>query len=208
MQEQSTANCFGCGTLKRPLVRSAFCTSRCRVLSARRGVFLSTDSGRFDAKIESVGACRLFRGDLNHAGYGTFYVGVYGIRAHVFAWIRKHGPVPDGLEVCHTCHVRACTEDAHLYLDTHPGNMALSVRDGRMASVLTEDIVKDARRRILSGEWREDLATEYRVPLRTLASAINGQSWGHITDPAPVKGTMGGARYKHVRPPSPAEVSV
>lgn len=204
MRVQSTANCFGCGGPKRPLVRSAFCTSRCRVLSARRGVFLPSDADRFDGKTERVGACLLFRGDLNHAGYGTFYVGVYGIRAHVFAWIRKHGPIPEGLEVCHTCHVRACTEDTHLYLDTHPGNMELSARDGRLATALTADIVKDARRRILAGEWREDLAEEYGVALRTLANAINGQSWKHITDPAPVKGTMGGARYKHVRHPSPA----
>lgn len=194
-----TRACFGCGIQKRPFVRSAFCTSRCRLLSARRGVFLPSDATRFDSKTERVGDCLLFRGDLNHAGYGTFYVGTAGIRAHVFAWVRKHGPVPADREVCHSCHTRNCVEDAHLYLDTHTGNMGLSARDGRMVARLSVDIVKEARQRVLDGEWREDLAAEYGVPLQTLTSAINGQSWKHVTDPAPVKATLGGARIKHVR---------
>jgi hypothetical protein len=34
--------------------------------------------------------------------------------AHVMMWTQLHGPVPDGLELDHLCHVRACVNPDHL----------------------------------------------------------------------------------------------
>lgn len=136
-RSDDTPLCLGCDSPKRPLVRGPFCTSKCRLAAARRGTFLPTDAGRFDAKTERVDACLLFRGDLNHAGYGTFYVGRYGLRAHHFAWIRAHGPIPDDLDVLHNCPTGddpACVEDTHLWLGTHQQNMEDMVVKGRAAS--------------------------------------------------------------------------
>lgn len=131
-----TLPCWGCGAPKRPAVRGVFCTSKCRLSSARRGVFLPSDSVRFDDKTERVGACLLFRGDLNHAGYGTFYVGRHGMGAHHFAWIRAHGPIPEGLDVLHNCpggDNPACVDEGHLWVGTHQQNMDDMVAKGRSA---------------------------------------------------------------------------
>ena len=35
-------------------------------------------------------------------------------RAHIAAWVRTRGPVPDGLELDHLCRVRACCAVHHL----------------------------------------------------------------------------------------------
>lgn len=204
-QGNGTDSCYGCGSPKRSNSSSLFCSSRCHLVSVRGGIIHPTDSARFDVKIEQAGACHLFRGDLNHAGYGTFYVGRYSIRAHVFAWIRKHGPVPEGLEVCHSCHVRACTADDHLYLDTHDGNMKLSAQDGRMASgernamrarpairavgersgmaKLTAEQVLEIRatyRPRTRGYGSVALARRYNVTHQSIESILKRETWRHI----------------------------
>lgn len=54
--------------------------------------------------------------DVNEAGYGKA-----GIRlAHVVAWERVNGPVPEGMELDHLCRRRAC--QVHLELVTRTEN--------------------------------------------------------------------------------------
>jgi len=199
-----SVSCPTCSTVGRPIRKQIpFCSSRCRVLGARVGIVFPEDSARFDAKTERDGACLIFQGDLNHAGYGTFYVGKYGIRAHVFAWVRKNGPVPDGLEVAHSCHRRACVEELHLSTDTHQGNMDQSVQEGRMASgernamhsrpeirargertgsaKLTETQVRELRIRFASGGIsKAELARQYGISAETARLILARKKWSHV----------------------------
>ena len=39
-------------------------------------------------------------------------------------WERRHGPIPKGLHVCHTCDHPRCILDKHHWLGTHQDNMA------------------------------------------------------------------------------------
>lgn len=199
-----TVCCLTCGTIGKPVAREIpFCSSRCRVVGARRGILLDSDSSRFDAKTVREGDCLIFSGDLNHAGYGTFYVGRYSIRAHVFAWIRKNGPVPDGQEIAHSCHRRACVDDRHLAPSTHLANMQHSARDGRMASgtrnamharpsirargertgsaKLTESQVREIRTRYQAGGiTKAALAREYGISSETARQIIVRKKWTHV----------------------------
>lgn len=200
-----TVCCPTCGADGQPIARDIpFCSSRCRVNGARRGILLDSDSSRFDAKTIRDGDCLIFRGDLNHAGYGTFYVGRYGLRAHVFAWIRKNGPVPAGKEIAHSCHRRACVDDGHLLPSTHLANMQHSANDGRMASggrnamkarpeirargersgsaKLTESQVRDIRARYQTGGvTKSALAREYGISSETARQIIARRIWSHVT---------------------------
>ncbi len=45
------------------------------------------------------------------------------VYAHVFAWVLEHGPIPSGLEICHSCDVPDCCEVSHMRLGTRKENM-------------------------------------------------------------------------------------
>lgn len=63
---------------------------------------------------------------LDADGYGRCGITDYSShgRAHIEAWCMVNGPVPEGLELDHTCRNRACCNPEHLEAVTHQVNMA------------------------------------------------------------------------------------
>lgn len=51
--------------------------------------------------------------------------------AYRYVWELIHGPIPPGLEVCHTCDNGLCCRPDHLFVGTHAENMADMKRKGR-----------------------------------------------------------------------------
>lgn len=82
-----------------------------------------TADERFDGKVDKSGECWIWTGTLNGAGYGTFRVNGRTVGAHRFAYEREHGPIPEGLELDHTCEVTACVRPSHLEPVTHKENV-------------------------------------------------------------------------------------
>lgn len=207
MRPNLTVTCRQCGVPGNQIRRDIpFCSSRCRVLAANQGVYLPCDAERFSAKTAADGDCIIFFGDLNHAGYGAFYVGKYSVRAHRFAWLMAHGPIPANVDVSHQCHRRACVNLAHLYLAPHQENMDHSTRDGRMArgerhgrvkapelwprgenipgSKLTEAQVIEIRRRYRKGKRGAGcpaLGRMYGVSHETIRAIVTGETWAHVS---------------------------
>lgn len=74
-----------------------------------------TASERFWSRVDTTDPdqCWLWTGALDPAGYGRFYDG-RDYRAHRWAYEHLVGPIPDGLELDHLCHVRNCVHPRHL----------------------------------------------------------------------------------------------
>lgn len=82
---------------------------------------------RIRALSSREGECLLFLGHLNH-GYGMVHVGrIEGKQitgyVHRLIWQEVHGPIPEGLEINHSCRRRNCIELTHLEVTTPQGNV-------------------------------------------------------------------------------------
>lgn len=93
---------------------------------------------RFWARVRRGGVddCWEWQGPRDRKGYGCCYPGRFaGSRlTHRFAWSTTHGPIPQGLFVCHKCDNPPCCNPNHLFLGTVRDNAIDMVRKGRGVS--------------------------------------------------------------------------
>lgn len=80
---------------------------------------------RLRSKIDVTETCWLWRASTVK-GYGQFRVGTKIRKAHVVVYELLVGPVPDGLELDHTCRQRHCVRPDHLDPVTRAENLRRS----------------------------------------------------------------------------------
>lgn len=156
-----------------------------------------TDEQRFWIKVERRGPdeCWFWTAALQRDGYAHFTNDDRKtISAHRRAYEILVGPIPDGMDLLHSCDVRHCVNPAHLRPGSHAENMAEAKARLRHAygersynAKLTEEIVIELRRRAKAGANYSVLAREFGHPISAVTCAINGHSWGHITEEPPFK---------------------
>lgn len=82
----------------------------------------STAMERFWSKVEITPSCWSWKAATSR-GYGRFHYERRIAIAHKYSFELANGPVPDGMDVDHTCHNRACVNPAHLRLATRKQNL-------------------------------------------------------------------------------------
>ena len=93
------------------------------------------DKVRFWSKVDQPDeGCWLWQSTMFSQGYGCFKASGKMCKAHRIAYTYVHGPIPDGLVVCHACDNRRCVRPAHLFLGTTRDNALDAKRKGRLAS--------------------------------------------------------------------------
>lgn len=84
--------------------------------------------------------------------YGQFFINGTQrsfISAHKHAYNVVYGPVPDGLEIDHACHVKLCVNPDHLEAVTHQQNCKWRKRSGPKPGFQFE-IVDGKRRKVVA----------------------------------------------------------
>lgn len=138
MQNITLCAC-GCGEPTQP----AKCTSkRFGLVKGKPTRFILGHSGRkgtpeqrFSAFVQRTPDCHLWTGARQSSnGYGRFGVSRGRIVfAHRFAYEMRHGKIPDGLHILHSCDNTGCVNPDHLRAGTRIENMRDMRERGRAA---------------------------------------------------------------------------
>lgn len=145
---------------------------------------------RFWIQVGKTDGCWLWLSGKDADGYGGFnadHDGVTYRRAHRYSYALHHGPIPTGMQVCHTCDTPSCVRPDHLFLGSIAENMADKMAKGRHVgqgrgvrhtkAKLTEE---QARAILDDPRPHTQIAMEYGVAATTISSLKNRVSWPHL----------------------------
>lgn len=92
------------------------------------------------------------------------------------------GPVPSGMEMCHSCHNRKCIAIEHLRWDTHWANVVECIRAGRGGSqkVTVED-VRGIRWLVRLGVPQVTIVELTGLSKAEVSRIVTGKRWAHVT---------------------------
>ena len=154
---------------------------------------------RFYEKVVPVkSGCHIWRSRLNEQDkHGTLNVNGVAIPAYRIALEIKLGrPIAKGMQANHTCDVRACVNQDHLYEGTQKDNIGDAIRRGRFVkpprnginppvhigesnnnAVMTEELVRQLREDKKSGMSQVALAKKYGISTGTVSQIVTGKTW-------------------------------
>lgn len=136
--------------------------------------------------------CWLWQAAKISTGYGVLRVDGRNVLAHRLSFQAHTGtPVPDGACVLHRCDTPACLNPEHLFLGTKADNVHDMDQKGRRKNnpprgerashaKLTEDKVREIRRRAATGESSSGLAAEFGVDPSMIWLINTRRSWRHV----------------------------
>lgn len=142
---------------------------------------------RLFAKIDKRGPDECWpwtaRSQVEGYGYMTVSTGVNAL-AHRKVFELAHGPIPEGLDVCHHCDNPPCCNPAHLFSGTRTDNVRDSKAKGRHAhgekhggAKLTESQVLAIR--AANGTQRE-IAARFHIGQQTVSGIRQRKRWRHV----------------------------
>lgn len=122
-----------------------------------------------------------------HEKYGVIKIAGRRFTAHRLAHLLYVGPIPSGINVCHTCDNPPCVNPAHLFLGTQADNIAdmdAKGRGRRLAPVyrkLSDEqvaiIQQEATVAPLSRTRQKEIAALYQVHHTSVWNAATGRTW-------------------------------
>jgi len=114
----------------------------------------------------------LFTNDYGKKTYGQGLFQYQHYRMHRVSYELFKGPIPDDLQVCHTCNNKPCCNPKHLYLTTFAGNSSDAARDGLYEKILQPSDVLDIRCMYELGATYEQMAEKYNVGTSTITGVV------------------------------------
>lgn len=146
---------------------------------------------RFWVKVDKTDGCWEWNAArLQKSGYGRFRFNGKTRPAHRFAYEALKGPIPAGLNVCHSCDNRACVNPDHLWLGTDADNAADRDAKGRGNvargenhghSRLTRDRVLEVRRLYAAGgHTQRAIAAMFNLSYKHVSKIVRRQLWAEV----------------------------
>jgi hypothetical protein len=175
--------CPPCQDAGGSLPEKKYCSNKCANTDRYHN---GKEVDRFWEKVDrSAGpeACWPWTGAITTHRYGCVQWHGRVLGAHKVAYLLGHGPVPDGLQIRHSCDNPPCCNPAHLSVGTRKDNGADKVARGRtpktMRKFLTAEQVLEiraARGTLSSGQ----IASKYGITQSYAFGIWGRKAWKHI----------------------------
>lgn len=156
----------------------------CKACSGKPARVVTVEE-RYWSKVDKSGDCWLWQASTNtNNGYGRFWANKEAghTLAHRFVWELVNGPIPDGMEVCHSCDTPACVRPEHLFLGSHSDNIADCVAKGRnnLQELTVEQVLEIKERLKKGGETQVEIAKDYPITRGAIYHIKTGSTWGWL----------------------------
>ncbi len=143
----------------------------------------------FWPRVNKTDACWLWTGAINGWGYGSVRMKCKSFGAHAISYRVHKGEIPKGLEIMHSCDVRACVNPEHLSLGTKQDNKNDCVRKERQArgetnghsSLTKEQVLRIAQIRREKGWGYKKIAKETGLGSSAISHVLAGRTWSFVT---------------------------
>ena len=141
---------------------------------------------RTEVNLES--GCWIWTGGKLRGGYGSLRADGRTRAAHRVSFEIVRGPIPDGMDLLHSCDNPACVNPDHLSVGTDVDNSNDKIAKGRQARLkgsangnakLTEaDVIaiRDSK-----GATCSELMERYGASSSQITKIRSGRSWSHLT---------------------------
>lgn len=140
--------------------------------------------------------CILYRSNRTKAGYGRIRLGGLDGKehyAHRLSYELSRGPIPDGMQVCHTCDTPNCINPDHLFLGTNADNQADMDKKGRRNLTswtmlgakhhnarLTDDDVRYIRANCKQRGDQRRMAKQFGITEANVTVIVKRRGWKHV----------------------------
>jgi hypothetical protein len=135
--------------------------------------------------------CWLWLGRESRFGYGMVYThrapkgGCRYKHAHRLSVEAFHGPIPDGIDVCHTCDTPGCINPAHLFLGDVSTNLRDCVKKERCGTAkITNAQAVEMRRLYAEGYGVNQLRLMFGLSKSATQQVIRRETWRDAEDAA------------------------
>jgi hypothetical protein len=139
------------------------------------------------SKVDPETGCWVWQKGKDKDGYGQFSFRDRNYRAHRVSYRLYIGPIPKGMQVLHRCENPPCVNPSHLFLGDNAINTADKVQKNRQLkgeshpeSKLTEDQVREIKKRLFGIETISDITRDYPVDRKVVSGIKAGTRWKHI----------------------------
>ena len=122
------------------------------------------------------------------SGYGRFSIKYDQFGTHRFIYECFNGPIPEGLQVLHSCDNPSCVNPKHLWVGTIQDNLKDQKNKNRQNkgsditnSILIEDEVLEIIELLNIGVSHNNIAKKFKVSGVSITNINTGRTWSHLT---------------------------